>query len=84
MRTNQNVPDASEHTDHRILRPYNKIVACFSQELELKLEAQDQRITKEQQMEKKRFVKLQHEIEETSKECQDLTNRIKVAIVQTF
>ena len=50
----------------------------------MKLEAQDQRITKEQQMEKKRFVKLQHEIEETSKECQDLTNRIKVAIVQTF
>ena len=44
----------------------------------MELEAQDKRINKEQQKEKKRFVKLQHEIEETDKECQDLTTRIKV------
>ena len=50
----------------------------------MKLEMQDKRINKEQQMEKRRFTKLQHEIEETNKECQDLITRIKVANVQTL
>ncbi|XP_078385081.1 uncharacterized protein LOC144667527 isoform X1 [Oculina patagonica] len=49
------------------------------EDLQSKIEAQDQRVSQEQQKEKKRFVKLQHEIEETVKECHDLTTRIKVA-----
>lgn len=50
----------------------------FTQELQTKLELDDQRITQEQKKEKKRFVKLQHEIDETVRECHDLTSRIKV------
>ena len=50
----------------------------FIQDLQTKLEAQDRRINHEQQKEKKRSVKLQHEIEETVTECHDLTTRIKV------
>ena len=55
-----------------------KIVQFFHQDLQTKLEAQDRRINQEQQKEKKRLVKLQQEIEETAKECHDLTTRIKV------
>ena len=50
----------------------------------MKLETQDKRINKEQQLEKRRFTKLQHEIEESNKECQDLITRIKVTDVQTL
>lgn len=52
----------------------------FLQELQTKLEQDERRITQEQQKEKKRNVKLQHEIEETVKECHDLTTRIKVQL----
>lgn len=52
----------------------------YLQDLQTKLEAQDHRVSQEQQKEKKRFVKLQHEIEETVKECHDLTTRIKVCM----
>jgi len=54
------------------------LVQFFHQDLKTKLEAQDRRINQEQQKEKKRLVKLQHELEETAKECHDLTTRIKV------
>lgn len=55
-----------------------KIVQFFHQDLQTKLEAQDRKINQEQQKEKKRLVNLQQEIEETAKECHDLTTRIKV------
>ena len=44
----------------------------------MKLEEQDKRISQEQQKEKRRIAKLQQEIGKTDKECQELTNRIKV------
>lgn len=44
----------------------------------MKLEEQDKRISQEQQKEKRRIAKLQQEIGKTDKECQQLTNRIKV------
>ena len=50
----------------------------------MKLEAQDKRIKQEQLKEKRRLVKLQHEMGETDKECKELTNRIKVLMSKLF
>ena len=55
-----------------------ELLHVILQELQLKLEEQEKATNKEQQKEKRCMVKLQHEIGDTDKECQELTSRIKV------
>ncbi|XP_068714045.1 lebercilin-like [Montipora foliosa] len=70
-----------EELERRIEKAHGKLERKNDSiaKLQLKLEDQDKAMNKEQQMEKRRLIKLQNEIEETDKECQELVTRIKAA-----